>query len=124
MDSNDLQQDKAETDTLATLPDPINLKRACEQCAHLNVCTVYQKLENKLPTNPKHAMNELVPQTTDHLTGDEIINTFAVNPSKIVGEIKEEIKESILEGKIKNTRKEAYSLMLKIGKKKGLIAKL
>ena len=55
---------------------------------------------------------------------EEIINTFAVNPSKIVGEIKEEIKESILEGKIKNTRKEAYSLMLKIGKKKGLIAKI
>jgi len=68
--------------------------------------------------------NDKIKNFQPPISGDEIINTFAVNPSKIVGEIKEEIKESILEGKIKNTRKEAYSLMLKIGKKKGLIAKI
>lgn len=27
------------------LPDPINLKRACEQCAHLPVCAGYQQLQ-------------------------------------------------------------------------------
>ena len=68
--------------------------------------------------------NDKIKNFQPPISGDEIINTFAVNPSKIVGEIKEEIKESILEGKIKNSRKEAYSLMLKIGKKKGLITKI
>ena len=66
----------AKEQELALLPEPINLKRACEKCAHLNVCTLYQKLENKVPTNPMHAMNELVPQTTQHLNEDEI-NFFA-----------------------------------------------
>ena len=27
------------------LPEPINLKRACEQCAHLPVCAAQQKLQ-------------------------------------------------------------------------------
>ncbi|MFT7363998.1 MAG: poly(A) polymerase, partial [Algoriphagus sp.] len=41
-------------------------------------------------------------------------------PSKIVGEIKEEIKEAILEGRIHNNPNEARELMIQIAKKKGL----
>ncbi len=54
------------------------------------------------------------------ISGDEIIKTFDLKPSRIVGEIKEEIKEAILEGKIKNNSDEARSYMLKIAKSKGL----
>ncbi len=54
------------------------------------------------------------------ITGDEIIKAFDLKPGRIIGDIKEEIKESILEGIIKNDREEAWQLMLEIGKKKGL----
>ena len=55
------------------------------------------------------------------VTGEDILETFQLKPSKIVGEIKEEIKEAILEGRIQNNREEAYNLMLEIGKRKGLV---
>lgn len=67
--------------------------------------------------------NDKIKNFQPPIRGDEIINTFAINPSKIVGDIKDEIKESILDGKIKNDKKEAYALMLKLGKKKGLTLK-
>lgn len=54
------------------------------------------------------------------ISGDEIIKTFDLKPSRIVGEIKEEIKEAILEGKIKNNTEEARSYMMKIAQSKGL----
>ncbi|NQZ77771.1 MAG: HD domain-containing protein [Ekhidna sp.] len=57
------------------------------------------------------------------VSGEEIIEVFDIKPSKVIGDIKSEIKEAILEGKIKNQKKEAFELMLKIGKKKGLTAK-
>ena len=65
--------------------------------------------------------NDKIKNFQPPIRGEEIINTFAISPSKMVGEIKDEIKENILDGKIKNNKKEAYSLMLKIGKKRGLI---
>ena len=54
------------------------------------------------------------------VTGDEIIKMFNLTPSKIVGDIKEQIKEAILEGEIRNTREEALELLDKIAKEKGL----
>ena len=45
---------------------------------------------------------------------------FDIQPSKLVGEIKEEIKEAILEGKIGNNYEQAFRLMKDIGEKKGL----
>ncbi|XOV95195.1 MAG: CCA tRNA nucleotidyltransferase [Bacteroidota bacterium] len=54
------------------------------------------------------------------ITGEQIIKTFKLKPSRIVGEIKDEIKEAILDGKIKNDHSEAYNLMVEIGKSKGL----
>jgi len=55
------------------------------------------------------------------VTGDEIIKMFNIPPSRIVGEIKEQIKEAILEGEIRNDREEALALLTKIAKEKGLI---
>ena len=46
---------------------------------------------------------------------------FAVSPSKVVGEIKDEIKEAILEGRIGNNFDQAFELMKKIGINKGII---
>ena len=55
------------------------------------------------------------------ITGDEIIRLFQVAPGPIIGELKEEIKEAILEGVIRNDRQEAYDLLMKIANRKGLI---
>jgi poly(A) polymerase len=54
------------------------------------------------------------------VTGDEIIKMFNIPPGRIIGEIKEQIKEAILEGEIKNDREEALSLLRKIAAEKGL----
>lgn len=54
------------------------------------------------------------------VSGEEIMATFGIPPSKIIGEIKDEIKEAILEGRIQNNAEEAKSLMLKIASEKGL----
>jgi len=55
------------------------------------------------------------------ITGDEIMKMFNLPASRIIGEIKEQIKEAILEGEIKNSREEALDLLKKIAKQKGLI---
>lgn len=54
------------------------------------------------------------------ISGEEIMETFNISPSKIIGEIKEEIKEAILEGKIQNNPDQARVLMLEIAHTKGL----
>lgn len=55
------------------------------------------------------------------ITGDEIIKLFQLSAGPIIGEIKEEIKEAILDGIIRNDRQEAHELLMKIAEKKGLI---
>jgi putative nucleotidyltransferase with HDIG domain len=54
------------------------------------------------------------------VSGEEIMETFGISPSKIIGDIKEEIKEAILEGRIQNNPVEARILMLQIAQEKGL----
>ncbi|UII30315.1 CCA tRNA nucleotidyltransferase [Fulvivirga ulvae] len=54
------------------------------------------------------------------ITGDEIIHVFNLKPGRIIGEIKEEIKEAILDGKIRNDKKEAWQYMLEVAQKKGV----
>jgi poly(A) polymerase len=54
------------------------------------------------------------------VTGEVIIDYFDISPSKVVGEIKDEIKEAILEGKIGNDFDEAFRLMKEIGARKKL----
>ena len=54
------------------------------------------------------------------VSGEMIMEYFDISPSKIVGEIKDEIKEAILEGKIGNNFDQAFELMKRIGKTKGI----
>ncbi len=49
------------------------------------------------------------------VSGEDIMAYFGLEPSKIIGIIKEEIRESILEGKIKNEREAAIQLMKELG---------
>ncbi|TPE42924.1 CCA tRNA nucleotidyltransferase [Pontibacter mangrovi] len=55
------------------------------------------------------------------ITGELIMETFGLKPSKAVGEIKEALTEAILEGKVKNEFDEAYAFMLNLGEQKGLV---
>jgi putative nucleotidyltransferase with HDIG domain len=55
------------------------------------------------------------------ISGDEIMRMFNLPASRAIGDIKEQIKEAILEGEIKNSREEAMQLLLQIAHKKGLI---
>ncbi len=57
------------------------------------------------------------------VSGETIIETFDLEPSRVVGEIKAAIKEAVLDGQIRNNSEEAYTLMLEIGKSKGLVLK-
>ncbi len=54
------------------------------------------------------------------ITGDEIMKMYDIPPGRIIGDIKEQIKEAILEGDIKNDREEAMALLTRIAKEKGL----
>lgn len=54
------------------------------------------------------------------VSGEEIMETFNLKPSKEIGIIKETIKEAILEGDIPNEHEAAFNLMLKEGEKLGL----
>lgn len=54
------------------------------------------------------------------VSGEEIMKTFNLKPSKEIGIIKEAIKEAILEGEIPNEYEAAYQFMLEKGKKLNL----
>lgn len=54
------------------------------------------------------------------ISGELIMKTFNLKPCREIGQIKDYIKESILDGVISNDYDEAYQLMLKRGEKLGL----
>ncbi|MEQ9425644.1 MAG: HD domain-containing protein [Cyclobacteriaceae bacterium] len=54
------------------------------------------------------------------ITGELIMATFGVEPSRVVGDIKKEVREAILDGKITNTEEDAIPYMINIGKNFGL----
>lgn len=77
----------------------------------------FDKVERKLQeVEEKDQVRNFQPP----ISGEEIMETFDLKPSKVVGEIKEEIKEAILEGKIQNNPEEARKLMAEIAREKGL----
>ena len=55
------------------------------------------------------------------VSGEEIISTFNIEPGPVIGEIKNAIKEAILDGDIPNEKEAAIDLMMKLGKEKGLV---
>ncbi len=56
------------------------------------------------------------------VSGDEIMATFNIRPSREVGILKNAIKEAILDGEIPNDREAAVQFMLKLGSEIGLSA--
>lgn len=56
------------------------------------------------------------------VSGDEIMEMYNIPPGRVIGELKEQIKEAILEGEIRNDRGEALQLLQKLAREKGLVA--
>ncbi|RBW56385.1 tRNA nucleotidyltransferase [Tenacibaculum sp. E3R01] len=54
------------------------------------------------------------------ITGEEIMKAFNLKPCREIGQIKEAIKEAILEGEIPNEYEACYEFMIEKGKKLGL----
>ncbi|MEJ1241757.1 HD domain-containing protein [Chryseolinea sp. T2] len=55
------------------------------------------------------------------VTGDEIMQMYGLSPGRIIGDLKEQIKEAIMEGEIGNDRQEALTLLARIAADKGLV---
>lgn len=54
------------------------------------------------------------------VSGELIMKTFGIGPSKHIGEIKTAVKDAILDGIIENNPEQAFEFMVEIGKKLGL----
>ena len=52
--------------------------------------------------------------------GEEIMRVFGIPPCNVIGELKSQIKDAILDGKIANEHDAAYQLLLKIAAERGL----
>ena len=93
-----------------------------------DITTKNPKKFNKYHDNFKLVREKIVEvEERDHIrnfqppiSGEDIMKTFNLQPSKEIGIIKETIKEAILEGDITNEYKAAFELMLKEGERLGL----
>ncbi len=77
----------------------------------------FEKVERRLI---EVEQNDHIRNFQPPVTGDEIIQLFSLPPGRLIGELKEQIKEAILEGTIANDRQQAMELLLKIAAEKGL----
>jgi len=91
-----------------TTKNPIRFKRY-----HNNFKIVRDKI--KEVEERDHVRNFQPP-----ISGELIMETFKLKPCREIGQIKDAIKEAILDGKISNDYDEAYAFMLKRGEKLGL----
>ncbi|MBD3629493.1 HD domain-containing protein, partial [Cyclobacterium sp.] len=77
----------------------------------------FDKVEKKLQeVEAKDQVRNFQPP----VSGDEIMAIFGLKPSRVVGDLKEEIKEAILDGQIQNNKNEALQLMYELAAKKGI----
>lgn len=77
----------------------------------------FKKVEEKLKeVEGKDQVRNFQPP----VTGDEIMKRYQISPGRLIGEVKELIKESILEGEIPNERKAALKLLEEIMQQKGV----
>lgn len=93
---------------------------------------ITSKNESRVRTylnNYKNVRQRMVEvEESDHLRnwqppidGQLIMDTFGIRPGPRIGDIKNRIREAILEGEIENTYETAYAFMIQEGKKLGLI---
>ena len=54
------------------------------------------------------------------ITGEIIMNTYGISPCRMIGEIKEAIKNAILDGEIPNEYDAAFELMVRLAAERGL----
>ncbi|MDR0907640.1 MAG: HD domain-containing protein [Rikenellaceae bacterium] len=55
------------------------------------------------------------------ITGDIVMEVYGIPPSEVIGEIKEIIKNAILDGEIANDFAQAYSMMERLATERGLV---
>ncbi|RIV32470.1 HD domain-containing protein [Flagellimonas lutimaris] len=93
-----------------------------------DITTKNPRKQKKYKNNFKIVRQKIVEvEERDHIrnfqppvSGEEIMKTFNLKPSKEIGIIKDAIKEAILEGEIPNEHEAAYNFMLEKGKKMNL----
>ncbi len=88
----------------------------------------HEKVKKYLRNFDKVEKRVKVVEANDHvrnfqpvITGATIMKTFNIPPSKVIGELKEALKEAVLDGKVRNEYQSALKFILAIGREKGLI---